>query len=213
VVYIAYSLTAITGPTIGVIVGGYITTKVIGGYTSRWAIYVCLGVGLMASMVGIPMPYVNNFWAFLVCLWLLLFFGGFMMPNLTGILLNSVPIRERSMANAIANFIYNGFGYLPAPYLYGLVAQLTAKFKDGKNISRYGMYMLMWSSIIGVASLGIAVCLNHSSRIRAKKLAKQEYGGEFEEGQLEEMNDQLDEENRKSMLSKSTLMIDNNMKL
>jgi sugar phosphate permease len=33
-VYIAYSGVSITGPVIGVILGGYITTKVFGGYTS-----------------------------------------------------------------------------------------------------------------------------------------------------------------------------------
>jgi MFS family permease len=129
-VYIAYSICCITGPTIGVLLGGYITTKVIGGYTSDWAIYVCLFVGILATCVAIPMPMVNQFWAFIVLFWFLLLFGGFMMPNLTGILLNSVPARERAMANSIANFVYNGFGYLPAPYLYGLVAEWTREEGD-----------------------------------------------------------------------------------
>lgn len=42
------------------------------------------------------------------------------MPNLTGILLNSVPQGERAVANSVANFFYNLLGYLPSPFLYGL---------------------------------------------------------------------------------------------
>ena len=72
------------------------------------------------------------------------------------------------MANAIANFFYNGFGYLPAPYLYGIVAEATKELNaKGQNISRYGMGMLMFSSLIGVVCLSTAICLNRSSRKRA----------------------------------------------
>lgn len=185
-VFVAYSLTAISAPTIGVILGGVITTKVIGGYTSSKAIYVCLFMGCLASIDAFPIPFVTKFWEFIVLLWFLLFFGGFMMPNLTGILLNSVPMRERSMAAAISQFFFNGFGYLPAPYLYGLVNEETrVNNAEGKNISRYGMIMLMYSSLIGVASLGIAICLNSRSRRNANKLADEAYGPAFKESEIE----------------------------
>ena len=78
-------------------------------------------VSLFACCSAIPMPWIDDLVGVIVCLWLLLFFGGFIMPNLTGILLNSVPPKERAVANSVANFFYNLLGYLPAPFAYGLV--------------------------------------------------------------------------------------------
>ena len=43
------------------------------------------------------------------------------MPVLTGILLNMVPPSLRTLANSIANLVYNLLGYLPAPFVYGIV--------------------------------------------------------------------------------------------
>ena len=92
------------------------------------------------------------------------------MPNLTGILLNSVPLKERAIANSVANFFYNLLGYLPAPFLYGLVVQLTPEYNgttDSKgnliNVSRGGMIVLMYASIIGVVGLGLALILRRKS--------------------------------------------------
>lgn len=93
------------------------------------------------------------------------------MPNLTGILLNSVPSRERAIANSFANFFYNSLGYLPAPYLYGMIVSVTAKYdENGHNISRWGMVVVMYSSIIGVLSLGIALLLRKRSKEIGKRL-------------------------------------------
>lgn len=124
-VFILYSGASITGPTIGVLVGGYITTSCIGGYTNRRALYLCFVVSLCASASCLPVPLMNHILGVIIFLWLVLFFGGFIMPNLTGILLNSVPSKERAIANSVANFFYNILGYLPAPYLYGLIVELT----------------------------------------------------------------------------------------
>jgi len=55
-------------------------------------------------------------------LWLVLFFGGFLLPPVTGIMLNSVEDYKRTSANSLANLAYNLFGYLPAPTFYGLIS-------------------------------------------------------------------------------------------
>jgi MFS family permease len=104
-----------------VLIGGFVTTTCIGGYTNKRALTVCFFVALLASLSALPIPWINNLVGVIICLWLVLFFGGFIMPNLTGILLNSVPPKERAIANSVANFFYNLLGYLPAPFLYGLV--------------------------------------------------------------------------------------------
>ena len=120
-VYILYAASSLTGPTIGVLVGGLITTACIGGYTNKRALTVCFFVATLASLSAIPIPFFDMLSEVILFLWLVLFFGGFIMPNLTGILLNSVPVKERAIANSVANFFYNLLGYLPSPFLYGLV--------------------------------------------------------------------------------------------
>ena len=125
-VYILYALSSITGPTLGVLVGGVVTTKCVGGYTNKRALTVCFFVALLASLSAVPIPLFDDLVEVIIFLWLVLFFGGFIMPNLTGILLNSVAAKERAIANSVANFFYNLLGYLPSPFLYGLVTQLTA---------------------------------------------------------------------------------------
>lgn len=166
-----YSGASITGPTVGVLVGGFVTTTYIGGYTNKRALTLCFFMALMASLCALPIPIFDNLICVIVFLWLVLFFGGFIMPNLTGILLNSVPSRERAIANSVANFFYNSCGYLPAPFLYGLIDELTATYDEqGVNVSRYGMAVVMYSSVIGVISLGIALLMRKRSKEIGRRL-------------------------------------------
>ena len=67
------------------------------------------------------------------------------MPVLMAILINNVPPSARTTANSIANFVYNLLGYLPAPYVYGLVYDLT-----GSGDSRWGLFALECSGIFAV---------------------------------------------------------------
>ena len=56
---------------------------------------------------------------------MLLFSGGFILPQATGIMLSSVNEYQRTSANSLANLSYNLFGYAPAPFVYGLISQYT----------------------------------------------------------------------------------------
>jgi sugar phosphate permease len=67
----------------------------------------------------------DSFPAFVGLLWIVLFCGGFCLPPVTGIMINSVSSQQKSTANAIANLCYNLFGYLPAPSVYGTVSELS----------------------------------------------------------------------------------------
>lgn len=93
-----------------------------------------------------------------------MFFGGGVEPNLTGILLNTVNAVERPTASSFAIFFYNVFGYLPAPYFYGLVADWSKELDaDGNNITRVPMKVLLFSSVLGGLSLLIAILLKRYS--------------------------------------------------
>ena len=54
--------------------------------------------------------------------WLLLFIGGMSMPNLMGIMLSVVEDHEKTTALSVACFVFNAIGFIPAPFLYGVVS-------------------------------------------------------------------------------------------
>jgi len=74
--------------------------------------------------------------------WFMLFFGGFVLPPLTGIMLNTVPEYHRGQANSLATLSYNLIGYFPAPSWYGLIASLSGH----KETSHWPMVALLYSS-------------------------------------------------------------------
>ena len=110
-------------------------------------------VAFLATVVSLPVPFIDNFTGVIILLWLLLFCGGFILPILTGILLNSVGVHERTVANSLANLSYNLLGYLPAPSVYGFVCSLT---KDGEH-SRAGIVVLMYATILSSGFLFAAL--------------------------------------------------------
>lgn len=88
--YITFATACITGPTLGVFVGGIITHK-LGGYSDPKSLSAVCLCGFLTTLVGIPIPFLDNYYIITPLLWLLLFFGGFMMPALTGIIISSAP--------------------------------------------------------------------------------------------------------------------------
>lgn len=141
-----FSVTSLSAPISGVIVGGIVVSK-CGGYNTRKSHKLLLVVAVFAVLSALPVPFIKRgqFYFIGTCCWLLLFFGGFVLPPLTGIMINSVGDYEKSSANSIANICYNLFGYLPAPALYGLVASFSN--------SRWALGMLMYSTIFTVGLL------------------------------------------------------------
>ncbi|CDW85639.1 major facilitator superfamily protein [Stylonychia lemnae] len=165
-VNLLYSATVITGPAVGALSGGIFSTKFLGGYTSSKAIYFCFITFLCLIVVSIPMPYTDNIFIAMGLVWLQLFFGGAIEPNLTGIILNTVSAIERPTASSFAILFYNVFGYLPAPYFYGLLADWTAEYNsEGENISRTPIKVLMYSSTLGALSLLLAILLRRRSQL------------------------------------------------
>lgn len=58
-VFILYSCASITGPTLGVLIGGLVITKCVGGYTNRKALNVCFFMALCACFACIPVPFLD----------------------------------------------------------------------------------------------------------------------------------------------------------
>ena len=145
--FVSFAIVSVTGPVVGVVVGGNVTTA-FGGYNSKKAMYMTCFCSMICLCCAAPVPFFNNFYVVIVLLWMLLFFGGFILPCMTGIMLNTVDQNLKTTANSLANLSYNMLGYLPAPFVYGAIYD----FGDGNN-ARYAMGTLMFSPIISVVTL------------------------------------------------------------
>lgn len=147
-VFVTYAIIILSGPIVGVIAGGsFVNAR--GGYTDPRAIKITLVYGLLAALFGIPFPFIPDYLTACVFLWMLLFFGGALMPCIIGIMISSVPKYLRTFANSTAQTFQNLFGYAPAPLLYGLVCDLT-----GGDSSTWGMVFTMCWILWGVIGLG-----------------------------------------------------------
>lgn len=92
----------------------------IGGYEHPTSIYYVFIFGSIGIGAAVIIPFVENFYVLCVLLWLTLYFGGAMMPGLTGIMMSSVSPYLRAFGNSTGEIIKNFFGYLPSPFIYGL---------------------------------------------------------------------------------------------
>lgn len=107
--------------------------------------------GVFCLICAAPIPFLDNFYIVIVLLWFLLFFGGSILPCMTGIMLSTVDQNLKTTANSVANLAYNLGGYLPAPFVYGLIYDSG----EGGN-ARTAMATLMLSPIISVVAFYLA---------------------------------------------------------
>lgn len=159
IVFITFATVSITAPTIGVLAGGILIQK-LGGYTNKTALSACFKISILAACSAIFLPLVDNIIIFVVLIWLLLFFGASIVPGLTGIMLSSTQEKTKEIAMSITHLCYNLIGYLPSPFLYGLVCKYT-----GGITSRYGLgFILLWS-YFGVGLLFLSKYFKNKSSI------------------------------------------------
>ena len=166
IVYPSFSLITLTAPTFGWIIGGSLT-HLFGGYKHPNAIKLILYVGLTGTIVSLPIPFVNHIPTFLTLFWLSLFSGGFIMPGMTGIMINSVPRRQKALANSIAYVSYNLLGYLPGPLVYGFITQIWGQQ------SKIGIGVLIYSLILCVILLWFAYRNSSRTKVNLIELVKQ----------------------------------------
>ena len=108
--YKLYFLLGAVGPVLGITCCAILFDR-IGGYTDEKAVPLCGMFGLAGMIFGLSSVMVGD--AAITCAVLIileLFCGAFVMPACTGIMLNQVPPKLRTVANSVANFSYNLFG-------------------------------------------------------------------------------------------------------
>ena len=113
----------------------------------------CLISGAFAAFFAIFVPLTRNIHLFIFFLWLVLFFGGAIVPTMTGITITVLPRALQGSGNSLQSLISNLFGYLPAPYIYGVFSDMY------NDKGKFGMMFTMYYSFVGVGFLIIATIL------------------------------------------------------
>lgn len=148
-----FAFASFFAPLTGVVFGGAIISM-YGGYNTRRSREIILIIGWICTAFSIPIPIVDNFTSFGVLVFGLLFFGASLLPSLTGIMLNCVPEHQRASANSLAQMSYNMLGWMPAPFVYGMVSKLCgdSNVLTSNQKSRLPMgfiiYSVIWTLIL-----------------------------------------------------------------
>lgn len=79
----------------------------------------------MACICAVPITLVENIFEAVFFMWLVLFFGGAILPSCSGILVSIVPRRLRPLASALCIVVINLFGYFLSLVLTGLLMDVS----------------------------------------------------------------------------------------
>lgn len=152
-----FSIICFSSPTIGVIMGGYVVTY-LRGYEDKRVYDFSFFLSILTFINAIISLFSRHIFFFIIFTWLTLFFGGAIMPTLTGIVITSLPQNLRASGNSLQLFIGTLFGYLPAPYIYGAIQDF---FNDG---GRRAMFFNMAYFSICVILLGYSRKIKHDTQ-------------------------------------------------
>lgn len=194
-IFILFVVICVTAPAAGIILGGCIVEK-MGGYESKNSVMFCFIAGCFAGGLSIfsLTPIMESTIGFAVILWLFLFFGGSIIPNMVGILLDSLPTKKLKGAGNSLNMVINAsLGYLPGPYVYGM---LYNNYKETNP--RIAFIVTLLFSWVGVLCIFFAMIFRYKKFAEIEKLKKEE----------EKEDDKISEENNKDYKEKDKKFIE-----
>ena len=151
--YIIYAIVCISSPTLGVLTGG-ILIQYLGGYTTGKALDACCKLTFIGFICACLLPIFEYPIFFVIIMWFLLFFESSVTPGLTGLMISSISDNYKEVGNSITQLCYNLIGFLPSPFIYGLVSTYT-----GGGESKWGLSVIILWSFFGFLSLLFAKSL------------------------------------------------------
>ena len=151
-----FTIICFTAPTLGVLLGS-ITKNYFCSTSIKKSLIFILILSILASLNAFLFPIVDNLIYFIITMWLTLFFGGGIVPVLTNVIIDSVPKKLEASGNSITNLLCNLLGYLPAPYIYGILNDII------QDKGRISMKVTMWYSFAGVIFSALG-CYNYDKK-------------------------------------------------
>ena len=153
-----FSIICFTSPTLGVICAGYSVNRLKNGYNNIRVYNYCFVLSIFSFFTCIISAFMSKVNLFILFTWLAFFFGGAIMPILTGIIITSLPQHLRASGNSLQLFFGTLLGYLPAPYIYGA---LEDYFDDGGKKSYFSNMVVLFLCVI---------LLGYSRKIKYEKI-------------------------------------------
>ncbi len=169
--YFIYIIVCISAPTFGVLTGGFLI-QYLGGYTTEKALDAICKLTLIGFICACFAPLFNLPIIFAFSIWLLLFFESSVTPGLTGYMISSIPSRYKELGNSITQLCYNLIGFLPSPYIYGLVCSIS-----GREDSKWGLSVIVLWSLFGFISIYFArkIIINNKLEEGESEINKEDY--------------------------------------
>jgi MFS family permease len=152
-----FTIICFTAPTLGVLIGS-ITKNYFCQTSIKKSLIFILILSILASLNAFLFQIVDNLIYFIITMWLILFFGGGIVPVLTNVIIDSVPKKLEASGNSITNLLCNLLGYLPAPYVYGILNDII------QDKGRISMKFTMWYSFAGVIFISLACYYNYDKK-------------------------------------------------
>ena len=150
VVVVGFVVISTTAPILGVLTGGCVADY-YGGYKGkniRTAVRICVVFGVLAFCVSMPSCFVRSVVGEIVLLWLLLFFGGCILPAATGITVNSMPKEYQSASSSVSQLAFNFGGFFLSPVLS---AAIMDQFDNEIEALTWGFRFTLACSFISLA--------------------------------------------------------------
>lgn len=76
---------------------------------------------IFTIIFGALFTFCNSIQYMMLCLFVILFFGSGIMPIATGVMIHACPKDLKTFGSGNAQILYNLVGYIPAPFIYGLL--------------------------------------------------------------------------------------------
>lgn len=152
-----FTIICFTAPTLGVLIGS-ITKNYFCQTSIKKSLIFILILSILASLNAFLFQIADNLIYFIITMWLILFFGGGIVPVLTNVIIDSVPKKLEASGNSITNLLCNLLGYLPAPYVYGILNDII------QDKGRISMKFTMWYSFAGVIFISLACYYNYDKK-------------------------------------------------
>ena len=197
---ICFSTVCITGPTLGVLLGGFIVDK-LGGYETKKAILFCFGIVVSSIISAIPLPLVDSLISYVILLWFLLLCGASVLAPLMGMIIACLPKDVQGSGNSFCIFFCNLLGYFPGPFVYGFIEKIFHDDKHPDKGSRIAQKFTIWFTFVIIGTMGVATlirCINDDKytkkMIRLRKEKNENENNCKNENNDEGNNNNYDEE-------------------
>ena len=167
--YFIYIIVCISAPTLGVLTGGFLI-QYLGGYTTEKALDAICKLTFISFICSSFLPIFELPIFFAIFIWLLLFFESSVTPGLIGLMISSISGNYKELGNSITQLFYNLIGFLPSPFIYGLVSSYT-----GGEDSKWGLSVIILWSFFGFVSVVFAKKIIVNNEINEMNIDKEYY--------------------------------------